>query len=181
MKFISTDIEGVILIEPKVFEDSRGVFFECYQKDLFSKQGINRDFVQDNHSRSQKGALRGLHYQAHPKAQAKLVRVIKGSVFDVAVDLRKESKTFGKHMAVTLSAENKKMLYVPEGFAHGFCVLEEGTEFVYKVSEYYSPEHERGIIWNDPDLKIEWPNLDGEFLLSDKDQKFPTLKEAFPG
>jgi len=167
-------------MEPKVLEDSRGFFYECYQKDLFLKQGIRQDFVQDNHSCSEKRALRGLHYQVQPKAQAKLVRVIKGSVFDVAVDLRKESKTFGRHMTITLSAENKKMLYIPEGFAHGFCVLEEGTEFVYKVSDYYSPEHERGIIWNDPDLKIDWPDVGGEFLLSNKDKKYPTFKEAFP-
>jgi len=179
MKFIETDMEGVVLIEPKVFEDNRGFFYECYQKNNFSEHGINVDFVQDNHSRSAKGALRGLHYQAEPKTQAKFIRVIQGAVFDVVVDLRKDSKTFGQHLTFTLSAENKKMLYIPKGFAHGFCVLEEGTEFVYKVSDTYSPEHERGILWNDSDLKISWPKLDCDYLLSEKDQKHPSFKEAF--
>lgn len=177
MNFIKTEIDGVLVIEPKVFPDPRGYFFESYRKELFAKNGIKDDFVQDNYSSSTKGVLRGLHLQIEPRAQAKLIRVIRGSVYDVAVDVRKGSKTFGKYIGITLSAENKKMLYVPKGFAHGFLVLEEGTEFFYKVSNYYSPEHDRGILWNDPDLGISWPKLDREFILSDKDQKNPSLKD----
>lgn len=176
MNFIKTDIEGVIVVEPKVYPDSRGFFFESYQKKIFTENGIKDDFVQDNVSSSARGVLRGLHYQIAPRGQAKLMRVLRGSVFDVAVDIRPGSKTFGKFVSVVLSAENKKMLYIPEGFAHGFCVMEEGTEFLYKVSDYYSPEHERGILWNDPALAIPWPKLDRAFILSDKDKKYPVLK-----
>jgi dTDP-4-dehydrorhamnose 3,5-epimerase len=175
MNFIKTNIDGVIVIEPRVFPDSRGFFFESYRKELFVRNGIKDDFVQDNYSCSAKGALRGLHFQLEPKAQAKLIRVTRGSVYDVVVDIRKGSGTFGKNYGLTLSAENKKMLYVPKGFAHGFCVLEEGTEFFYKVSDYYSPEHERGILWSDPALGIPWPKIDREFILSEKDRKYPTL------
>ncbi|OQA56401.1 MAG: dTDP-4-dehydrorhamnose 3,5-epimerase [Candidatus Omnitrophica bacterium ADurb.Bin277] len=176
MNFIRTEIDGVVIIDPKVYSDARGFFFESYRRDIFFKEGIVEEFVQDNYSSSRKGVLRGLHFQIEPEAQAKLVRVTRGSVFDVAVDLRKGSGTFGKYCAVTLSAENKKMLYIPKGFAHGFCVLEDNTEFFYKCSGYYSPAHERGIIWNDPQLAIPWPKLNCEFILSDKDRKYPTLE-----
>ena len=176
MNFIKTPIDGVIVIEPKVFSDPRGFFYESYRKELFAKNGIPDDFVQDNVSASAKGVLRGLHYQIAPRAQAKLMRVLRGSVFDVAVDLRPKSKTFGKLFSILLSAENRKMLYIPQGFAHGFCVLEDGTEFMYKVSDYYSPEHERGVLWSDPGLAIPWPKLDREFILSEKDKKYPLLK-----
>ena len=179
MKFTRTAIPDVLLIEPKVFEDPRGFFFESYSEPLFARQGITVRFVQDNHSRSAQGVLRGLHYQAEPKAQAKLVRTVRGRVFDVTVDLRKGSATFGRYVTAELSAENKYMIYIPPGFAHGFCVLEEGTEFFYKTSEVYSPEHERGILWNDPEIGIPWPKVKGGYLLSDKDRKLPTLKQAF--
>ena len=176
MNFIRTDIEGVIVIEPRVFTDPRGFFYESYRKKLFVQNGIKDDFVQDNISSSAKGVLRGMHYQIAPRAQAKLMRILRGSVYDVVVDIRPRSKTFGKFFAITLSAENQKMLYVPKGFAHGFCVLEDGTEFMYKVSDYYSPEHERGILWSDPGLAIPWPKLGCEFILSEKDKKYPTLQ-----
>ncbi len=175
MNFIQTDIKGVIVIEPKVYPDPRGYFYESYQKKLFVQSGIRDTFVQDNVSSSARGVLRGLHYQIAPRAQAKLMRVLRGSVFDVAVDIRPRSKTFGKFFSVVLSAENKKMLYIPKGFAHGFCVLEEGTEFMYKVSDYYSPEHERGVLWSDPALAIPWPKIDRAFILSDKDKQYPVL------
>ncbi|HOW88168.1 MAG TPA: dTDP-4-dehydrorhamnose 3,5-epimerase [Candidatus Omnitrophota bacterium] len=178
MNFIKTEIDGVIAIEPKIFNDPRGFFYESYRKKLFAEHGIKDDFVQDNISSSARGVLRGLHYQIAPRAQAKLMRVLRGSVYDVVVDIRPRSGTFGKFVAMTLSAENKKMLYVPKGFAHGFCVLEDGTEFLYKVSDYYSPEHERGILWNDPALAIPWPKLDHPFILSEKDKKYPTLQSA---
>jgi dTDP-4-dehydrorhamnose 3,5-epimerase len=180
MNFIKTDIDGVIVIEPKVLGDARGFFYESYRKELFTRNGIPDDFVQDNVSSSVLGVLRGLHYQLAPRAQAKLMRVLRGSVYDVAVDIRSGSKTFGKFFSITLSAENKKMLYIPKGFAHGFCVLEEGTEFMYKVSDYYSPEHERGVLWSDPGLAIPWPKLDREFILSEKDRKYPCLKNVKP-
>ena len=176
MKFTPLEISGLVVVEPRVFPDARGFFYESYRADLFSQNGIKDVFIQDNHSRSAKGALRGLHFQKNPMAQGKLVRVIRGSVFDVALDIRPGSKTYGKHASIVLSAENKKMLYVPPGFAHGFCVLEEDTEFLYKVTNVYSPEHERGILWNDPDLGIAWPKLES-FILSDKDKKYPCLKD----
>ncbi|HNX69620.1 MAG TPA: dTDP-4-dehydrorhamnose 3,5-epimerase [Candidatus Omnitrophota bacterium] len=179
MKFIKTPIDGVLVIEPKVFPDSRGFFYESYQKEIFAAHGIFDDFVQDNASASAKDVLRGLHFQIEPRAQAKLIRVTRGSVFDVAVDIRPGSETFGKHFAVVLSGENKKMLYIPKGFAHGFCVLEEGTEFFYKVSDYYSPEHERGILWSDPQLGIPWPRPGREFILSGKDRNYPLLRDVF--
>lgn len=175
MNFIKTPIEGVIVVEPKVYGDPRGFFYESYSKKLFVQNGIADDFVQDNVSSSARGVLRGLHYQVAPRAQAKLLRVLRGSVYDVAVDIRPGSATFGKFFAITLSAENQKMLYIPAGFAHGFCALEEGTEFMYKVSDYYSPEHERGILWSDPSLAIPWPKLGCEFILSEKDKKYPVL------
>jgi dTDP-4-dehydrorhamnose 3,5-epimerase len=178
MKFISTEIPGVVIIEPVVFGDDRGFFFESYRKDIFKENGIDVEFVQDNHSLSQKGVLRGLHYQIAPKAQAKLVRVVHGRAFDVAVDIRKNSSTFGKCVTAILSAKDKKMMYIPAGFAHGFCALEDGTEFLYKTSEVYSPEHERGIVWNDPELGIAWPALDTPYLFSKKDQSYPVFKKA---
>lgn len=182
MRFIPLKIPEVILIEPKVFGDDRGFFYESYRETFFCENGIHERFVQDNHSRSMKGVLRGLHFQISPRAQAKLVRVIRGEVFDVAVDLRKGSKTFGQHVGEFLNESNKKMIYIPKGFAHGFCVTQENTEFLYKCSDVYSIEHERGLFWNDPDLEIPWPKLDCDFILSEKDQHhslFKDLKDAF--
>ncbi len=179
MKFIPTEIPDVILIEPKVFPDPRGFFFESYSEKKFAENGISVKFVQDNHSASSKGVLRGLHFQTEPRAQAKLVRVIKGEIFDVAVDVRPHSPTFGHYVACTLSAENRHMLFVPKGFAHGFCVLKDGTEVLYKTSDFYAPEYEKGIAWNDPAIAIPWPRLD--YILSDRDKKFPALKELFSG
>jgi len=179
MKFTPTQIPDVILIKPEVYSDARGFFYESYSRQMFSQHHIPIEFVQDNHSCSLRGVLRGLHFQIEPKAQAKLVRVSKGKIFDVAVDIRRNSPTFGRYVSSILSAENKHLLYVPTGFAHGFCVLEDGTEVLYKTSEFYSPEHERGIIWNDPSLAIAWPKLEGDYFISDKDKKFPALKEIF--
>ncbi len=176
MKFTPTVLEGVFIIEPQVFEDGRGFFFESYRQEEFTKHGIKDVFTQDNHSRSAKGVLRGLHYQVPPMGQAKLVRVARGKAFDVVVDIRKGSKTFGRHVSEVLTAENKKMLYVPAGMAHGFLSLEDGTEFLYKVSNPYSPAHERGILWSDPEIGVAWPRLDTDYALSEKDQKFPHLK-----
>ena len=178
MRFTPTEIPDVILIEPEVHEDSRGFFFEFYSKEFFLKNGIREEFVQDNHSRSMKGVLRGLHYQVAPKAQAKLVRVIRGEAFDVAVDIRKDSKTFGRAVWHLLSEANKKMLYIPKGFAHGFCSMKDHTELLYKVSDFYSPGHERGIRWNDPAIQIPWPTLDTGYTFSEKDQRYPSLKES---
>lgn len=178
MRFTKAPLEGVRLIEPQVFQDPRGFFLESYREDLFKAEGIRARFSQDNHSSSSKGVLRGLHFQVPPFAQAKLVRITKGSAFDVVVDIRKNSPTFGKSYAVTLSAENKKMLYIPEGFAHGFLALEDNTEFLYKVSSVYSPAHEKGIFWNDPALGISWPSMDSAYTLSPKDQQYPKLSQA---
>jgi dTDP-4-dehydrorhamnose 3,5-epimerase len=164
------------LIEPFVFGDERGFFMETYKKSEFEKAGIKYDFPQDNHSRSAKGVLRGLHYQLKPYEQGKLVRCVKGRIWDVAVDIRKGSPTFGKWVAVELSEENKRMLWIPPGFAHGFVALEDGTEIIYKVTKEYSPEHDRGIIWNDLTIGIEWP-IDNP-ILSKKDASLPTLEEA---
>jgi len=174
--FKNLAIAEVILIEPKVFEDERGFFMETYKMSDFVAFGIKGNFVQDNHSRSTKGVLRGLHYQNPPFAQGKLVRVVKGQIFDVAVDIRKGSLTYGKWASAILSEENKNMLYVPEGFAHGFCVLSEIAEVIYKNTNAYSSQSEAGVIWNDEDLNIEWPVK--EPVLSEKDEKWPTLKEA---
>lgn len=174
--FIKTDIEGVYIIEPQIFGDDRGYFFESYKKSEFDKAGLIYDFVQDNQSKSKKGVLRGLHFQKkYP--QAKLVRVIDGEVFDVAVDLRKNSKTYGKWVGVVLSSDNKKMFMIPRGFAHGFLVLSESAIFSYKCDEEYHPEDESGIIWNDPDINIKWPLSEG-IILSEKDKKNKTLKES---
>ena len=166
MKVTKFEIPGLLLIEPKVFEDDRGFFMETYNAERYSEYGLPANFVQDNHSMSAKGTLRGLHYQLG-RPQGKLVRVTKGEVFDVAVDVRRGSPHFGKWVGVTLSAENKHQFYIPEGFAHGFCVISENAEFLYKCTDYYAPEEERGIIWNDPDISIDWPVL--EPLLSSKD------------
>ena len=177
MDFIKTQLAGSFLIEPKTFEDQRGFFLESYSKKIFEENGINDDFIQDNHSLSvEKGVLRGLHFQLSPNAQSKLVRVVAGSVFDVIVDLRKDSKTFGQWQGFELSAKNKKMLYVPRGFAHAFCTLEENTEFVYKVDNFYAPESDSGIIWNDRTLAIDWP-IEGEPVISEKDGKLQTFEE----
>lgn len=168
MQVTATAIPDVLLIEPKVFGDERGFFFESFnQRVWLEKTGIERDFVQDNHSRSRRGVLRGLHYQIR-RPQGKLVRVVVGEVFDVAVDLRRASPTFGSWVGEMLSAENKKQLWVPEGFGHGFLVLSDHAEFLYRTTEYYAPEHERCIIWNDPDIGIDWP-LSLPPLLSGKD------------
>lgn len=175
--FIKTEIEGVYIIEPKVFGDHRGYFMETYSERDFFEAGLNYKFVQDNQSKSKKGVLRGLHFQKkHP--QAKLVRVIKGEVFDVAVDLRKGSKTYGKWVGVLLSEENKRQFMIPRGFAHGFLVVSDEAEFTYKCDEFYHPEDEGGIMWNDPDVGVKWPSIDGEILLSEKDTKHPSFKES---
>lgn len=172
------DIEGLYIIEPKVFYDSRGYFMESYNKNDFYAEGLKMDFVQDNQSMSSKGVLRGLHFQKeHP--QGKLVRVLRGEVFDVAVDIRKGSKTFGKWYGVILSAENKKQFYISEGFAHGFLVLSDEVEFAYKCTDFYRPDDEGGIIWNDSDIDIDWPiNKDIELIISDKDKKWKGLNQT---
>ena len=177
MKVTATEIPDVLLIEPKVFGDARGFFFESFnQRVWMEKTGIDRAFVQDNHSRSCKGVLRGLHYQIR-QSQGKLVRVVAGEVFDVAVDLRRNSPTFGRWVGMNLSAENKKQLWIPEGFGHGFVVLSEMAEFLYRTTDYYAPEHERCIIWNDPDIGIRWP-VDYAPLLSEKDGRGTAFREA---
>ncbi len=173
--FIKTKIDGVIIVETKVFGDNRGYFMETYHEQKFIEGGITAKFVQDNQSKSTKGVLRGLHFQKnHP--QAKLVRVIKGEVYDVAVDIRKDSPTYGQYIGVVLSEENKKQLFIPKGFAHGFLVLSDEAEFVYKCDDFYDPEDEGGILWNDPTIGIEWP-LDEmeEIKLSEKDKVNSTI------
>lgn len=175
--FVDTSIAGVKIIEPTVFGDSRGYFMETYSEKDFTEGGIPVKFVQDNESRSRKGVLRGLHFQKH-NPQGKLVRVIEGEVFDVAVDLRKSSPTFGKWEGVVLSAENKKQFFIPEGFAHGFAVLSETAAFVYKCTRFYDPTDEGGLMWNDPAIGIQWPVVEGFVpLLSEKDKKNPVLAE----
>jgi dTDP-4-dehydrorhamnose 3,5-epimerase len=177
MKVVATAIPEVLLIEPKVFGDDRGFFFESFNKQQFQQAtGLDCDFVQDNHSRSAQHVLRGLHYQIK-QPQGKLVRVVEGEVFDVAVDVRKSSPTYGQWVGAILSAENKKMLWVPPGFAHGFVVLSEAAQFLYKTTDYYAPEHERCIVWNDPQLNISWP-VTAEPLLSDKDKAGALFKDA---
>lgn len=170
MNFLNTTIPEVIEISPKIFGDDRGFFLESFRKDLFCSAGINYDFVQDNHSGSRKGILRGLHYQIqHP--QGKLVRAVVGEIFDVAVDIRKKSPTFGKWVGVILTEKNHKQLWIPPGFAHGFYVISDWAEVYYKTSDYYAPEYERSIIWNDPSIGIKWPLNNGELpILSDKDK-----------
>ena len=172
-------IPEVILIKPKVFSDERGFFLETYKKSDFERAGIPYEFIQDNHSTSKKGVLRGLHYQKKPAVQGKLVRCIRGVIFDVAVDIKVESPTFGKWVGVYLSEGNKHMLWIPPGFAHGFLVVSEYAEVLYKFTlNEYSPDHYTGIIWNDPDIRIEWPlHLVDKVILSNKDKNLPTLKE----
>ena len=177
MKIIRTDIPDVLIIEPKVFGDTRGFFFESFNQRQFEQlTGFAPNFVQDNHSRSARGVLRGLHYQIH-QPQGKLVRVIAGEVFDVCVDMRRSSPTFGKSGYATLSADNHRQLWIPPGFAHGFLVTSESADFVYKTTDYYAPEHERSVLWNDAALAIPWP-LQGEPLLSAKDKAGTPLAQA---
>ena len=174
-----TKLEGCFIIEPQVFKDKRGYFVESYNEKTFSKLiGLNTNFVQDNESQSSKGVLRGLHYQLGEYAQAKLVRVIKGSVLDVVVDLRSDSKTFGEHLSVELSEDNKTQFFVPKGFAHGFIVLEDDTIFSYKCDNFYNKKSEAGIIYNDTDLNINWKLLESEFIISEKDKDLPKFKHA---
>lgn len=175
-EFTPLTLPEVVLVRPKIFSDDRGFFVELYKHSEFVRAGIAEHFVQDNYSQSRSGVLRGLHYQKNPKAQGKLVRCVKGNIFDVAVDLRKKSPTYGKWVGVELSEENNRMLYVPPAFAHGFVVLSDGAEVLYKCTEEYSPADDRGIIWNDPELSIAWPVK--EPLLSGKDKTHPLLRDA---
>lgn len=184
MKFkkIETEIQDLVIIEPTVFEDSRGFFLESYNYNDFKEIGIDNIFIQDNHSKSSKGVLRGLHFQKGEFAQAKLVRVLKGAVLDIAVDLRKDSQTFGKYVAIELSEENKKMFFIPRGFAHGFLALTDEVESYYKCDNFYTPQAEDGLVWNDDDLKIEWNfkkyNInEKELIISEKDKKNKTFFE----
>lgn len=182
MKLIQTNIPGVVIIEPQVFSDERGWFMESFNEQRFhielQKLGlpVPRPFVQDNHSCSSKGVLRGLHYQTAPHGQGKLVRVVKGSAFDVAVDMRENSATFGKHVTVEITAENNKMLWIPEGFAHGFVALEDDTHFLYKTTDYYAKDCEGAIAWNDAELNIQWPQLDG-LVVNQKDREASLFKD----
>ena len=175
MEVVETKLKGVVVLKPKVFEDARGYFFESYNTNLFKQAGLDLNFVQDNQSLSQKGVLRGLHFQNNPWAQGKLVRVITGAVFDVAVDIRKSSPTYGQWFGVELNAKNKWMMYIPEGFAHGFLTLEDNTIFSYKCTNFYNKESEGSLLWNDPDIGIQW---DIEHpLLSDKDLQAKRIKD----
>lgn len=178
MIYIQTEIEGVWIIEPKVFSDPRGYFFESYKKNEFDVNIGKVDFVQDNESRSSFGVLRGLHYQKGEWSQAKLVRVIKGRVLDVAVDLRKSSPTFGKHVSAELSEENKRQFFVPRGFAHGFLVLSDEAIFSYKVDNIYAPQAEMSILYNDPSLGIDWPIVESQLIISDKDKQASLFNES---
>ena len=174
LKVEKSDLEGVLIFQPVVHSDPRGRFFESFQKERYREIGIKEEFVQDNQSVSQKNTIRGLHYRSAPE-QAKLVRVIRGEVFDVVVDIRKNSPTYGQWRGYTLSDTNYLQVYIPAGFAHGFCVLSETAEFLYKVSEYYSAEKEKGIMWNDPDINVDWPTANP--VLSEKDKTNPALKD----
>jgi dTDP-4-dehydrorhamnose 3,5-epimerase len=176
MKVIQTAIPGLLILEPRVFGDDRGFFFESFNRKVFREAtGIDAEFVQDNHSRSEKNVLRGLHYQVAPRAQGKLVRVVHGAVFDVAVDIRKDSPTFGRWVGETLSAENKKQVWIPPGFAHGFLTLTDSAEFLYKTTDYYSPDHERCISWEDSKIAINWPVTGTTPIVSEKDRRALTL------
>ena len=179
IKVTTCDIEGLYVIEPTVFKDERGYFMETYNQNDFKEAGLNMTFVQDNQSMSVKGVLRGLHFQKQ-YPQGKLVRAVRGTVFDVAVDLRSDSKTYGKWFGVTLSAENKKQFYIPEGFAHGFLVLSDEAEFAYKCTDFYHPGVEGGLLWSDPEIGVDWPIEPGmELIISDKDKKWSGLKDTF--
>lgn len=179
MEVIKTEIEGVVIIEPKIFGDERGYFFESFNVAEFARKvGVNTVFVQDNESKSKYGVLRGLHFQKGEFAQSKLVRVVEGRVIDVAVDIRRGSPTFGKHVAVELSEDNKRQLFIPRGFAHGFAVLSEEAVFQYKCDNLYAPDHEGAIAWNDPKIGIDWQIRPEDAILSEKDKKHPTLDEA---
>jgi len=178
MNIIGTAIEGIIIIEPKVFNDDRGYFFESFSQKIFEEKVCKTAFVQDNESKSSYGVLRGLHFQKPPYAQSKLVRVIKGKVLDVAVDIRKGSPTFGKYVGIELSAENKKQFFVPRGFAHGFVVLSQEVIFQYKCDNYYAPQYEGALAWNDPDLNIDWQISTENLILSEKDKLHTSLKKA---
>lgn len=182
MKITKTAIEGLLIIEPRIFNDGRGYFFESYNKSKYTEAGIDVEYVQDNQSFSHKGALRGLHGQADPFAQGKLVRVIQGRVLDVAVDIRKGSSTYGKHVSIELSADNQLQFWIPAGFLHGFATLEDNTIFTYKVNNYYDKNSEIGVIWNDPTLGIDWGIAQSEVLLSPKDevlQSFSSFESPF--
>ena len=179
MKVTPTAIPDVMVIEHKVFGDVRGFFMESFNQEAFNAAtGTHYTFVQDNHSRSSKGVLRGLHYQLPPHAQGKLVRVTRGAVWDVAVDVRKSSPTFGQWVAQMLTEDNHKQFWIPPGFAHGFVVLSDSADFLYKTTNYYAPQSDRGVLWNDPAIGIQWPDLGVDFLLSEKDQKQPLLQNA---
>ena len=179
IKVTTCDIEVLYVIEPTVFKDERGYFMETYNQNDFKEAGLNMTFVQDNQSMSVKGVLRGLHFQKQ-YPQGKLVRAVRGTVFDVAVDLRSDSKTYGKWFGVTLSAENKKQFYIPEGFAHGFLVLSDEAEFAYKCTDFYHPGDEGGLLWSDPEIGVDWPIEPGmELIISDKDKKWSGLKDTF--
>lgn len=179
MKVVKTDIDGLLILEPKVFGDARGFFYESFNQQVFKAgTGLDVQFVQDNHSRSAQGVLRGLHYQLAPKAQGKLVRCVRGAVFDVAVDIRHGSPTFGRWVGVELSEFNHRQLWISPGFAHGFLTLTESADFLYKTTDYYSPEHERCIRWDDADIAIQWPDLVVPLQLSGKDQLGRSLAEA---
>ena len=176
MKFTPLDIPGLVLVEPKAWNDARGFFLEFYNQKFFAENGIRVKFVQDNHSLSKKGVLRGLHYQVKPREQAKLVRVIRGEIYDVALDIRPRSRTFGRWHGVRLSAENQKILFIPAGFAHGYVALAPQTEVFYKTSDFYSPKDERGIRWDDPFFNVRWPG--GSHIISEKDRALPLWKKG---
>jgi len=177
MKVIETKLPEVMIIEPSVFSDARGFFLEIWNQKRYTENNLSACFVQDNLSFSARGTLRGLHFQ-YPNSQAKLVFVLQGEVFDVVVDIRSGSPSFGQWIGITLSADNKRQLYIPEGFAHGFCVTSETALFAYKCTDFYNSQTEGGIAWNDPDINIDWP--EGKHILSDKDKNYPKLKEIFP-
>lgn len=178
MNIIKTDIDGVLIIEPRVFNDARGYFFESYNQQEFNEKVGPVNFIQDNESRSQYGVLRGLHFQKGEHSQAKLVRVVRGKVYDVAVDLRKSSPTFGKYVGVELTEDNHRQFFIPRGFAHGFAVMSETAVFQYKCDNFYAPQSEGAIMWNDPDLAIDWPVPAGKVILSEKDRHHPLLKDS---
>lgn len=178
MNIVETGFDGLVILEPQVLGDPRGYFMESYRYDVLKSKGIDIHFIQDNQSKSRKGVLRGLHYQNAPHPQTKLVRVLSGEILDVVVDLRKEKSTFGKSYTIVLSSENKKQLLVPKGFAHGFLVLSESAEILYKCDEFYHPEAEGGIMYNDPALKIVWGMKEKDLILSQRDQNHPTLEKA---